>query len=332
MSITNLPLELLTHICEDLEFKDWGAFRTTCRQIHDNTLEAYVTRYFRRITLLLTCEGLDRLEQIATSKTLRSSVEEIWIIPNLLEPWAQLDKATFTKVDPRRHMLRWERLPTTEESNEMKAELEALFAVFDTTMKEHNNILQYSGLFTSLEKCLPRLKNAVTLGLRPYATYFLLNRASHSDFTCLGLREMKSQFKYQDFPSLNQTMPYMSYGLAFSQLLNAIMKSSQKIHALHTCSRIFCGMNLEHLQLSEAQYQLLLPLLKDLTTLQMCIRLRDHEQGFFDEGTFNRLLKIQVTGSPTLKTLTFAQWNPIEEYLLSTSRISPREFIFPAGT
>lgn len=213
MSITNLSLELLTHICEDLEPKDWGAFRTTCRQIHDNTLEAYATRYFRRITLLLTYEGLARLEQIATSKTLRSSVEEIWIIPNLLEPWAQLDKAIFTKVDPTRH-LESERLPKTEESNKMKAELEALFAVFDTTMKEHNNILQNSGLFNSLGDCLPRLKNAVTLGLRSYATYFLLNRASHTDFTCLGLRELKSQFKYQDFPSpsLNQTIPYMPYG------------------------------------------------------------------------------------------------------------------------
>ncbi|KAJ5631714.1 uncharacterized protein N7484_011814 [Penicillium longicatenatum] len=91
------------------------------------------------------------------------------------------------------------------------------------------------------------------------------------------------------------------------------MKSSQKVQALHTCSHIFCGMKLEHLQLSEAQYQLVLPLLKGLTTLHMCIRLRDHEQEFFDEGTFNRLLKILVTVSPTLKTLTFTQWSPIEE-------------------
>ncbi|KAJ5888261.1 hypothetical protein N7495_008302 [Penicillium taxi] len=313
MSITNLPLELLTHICEDLGPKDWGAFRTTCRQIHDNTLEAYTTRYFRKITLLLTCEGLDRLEQIATSKTLCSSVEEIWIIPNLLEPWAQLDKATFTKVDPGRHLVKCQRLPTTEESNDMKVELEALFAVFDTIMKEHNKILQYSGLFNRLEKCLPHLKNAVNLGLRSYPTRFLLKHASHTDFTCMGLREFKSQFKYQDFPSLNQTMPYMPYGLAFSQILNAIIKSSRKVQALHTCSHVYCGMKLEHIQLSEAQHQQLLPLLKGLTTLHMCIRLKDHKQEFFDEGTFNRLLKILFTVSSTLKTLTFAQWSPIEE-------------------
>lgn len=72
-------------------------------------------------------------------------------------------------------------------------------------------------------------------------------------------------------------------------------------------------MKLEHLQLSEAQYQLLLPLLKDLTTLHMCIRLKDHEEEFFGKGTFIRLLKILVISSSTLKTLTFAQWSPIEE-------------------
>ncbi|KAF3392463.1 hypothetical protein F1880_008924 [Penicillium rolfsii] len=195
----------------------------------------------------------------------------------------------------------------------MKVELEALFAAFDTTMKEHKKILRYSGLFERLERCLPRLKNAVSLGLRSYTTHFLLNRASYTDFTCLGLRELKSQFKYQDFPSLNQTMPYMPYGLAFSQLLNAIIKSSRKVQALHTCSHVYYGMKLEHFQLSEAQYQQLLPLLKDLTTLHMCIRLKDHEQESFDENTFNRLLKILFTVSSTLKTLTFAQWSPIEE-------------------
>ncbi|KAJ5715530.1 uncharacterized protein N7483_012711 [Penicillium malachiteum] len=309
MSITNLPLELLTRICENLEPKDWGAFRVTCRQIHDNTLEAYTARYFRKITLLLTPEGLERLEQITTSKTLRSYVEEIWIIPNLFENWAKLDRASFTDV------LRPTRLPPTEESKEIEAELEALFAVFEPAMKKHDAILQFSGLFNSLEKCLPRLKNAVTLGLRTYDTSFLLKNAAHTDFTCLGLRELKSQFKYKNGPMRSQPMPYMPYGLAFSQLLNAIIKSNRKVQALHTCGRFFpfCGMKLEQFQLPEAQYQLLLPILKDLTSLHMCLRLKDHENETFNESTFNNLHKILITVSPTLKTLTFAQWSPAEE-------------------
>ncbi|KAJ5876412.1 uncharacterized protein N7529_001996 [Penicillium soppii] len=318
MSITSLPLELLTRICEYLEPQDWGALRITCRQIHGNTLEAYTTRYFKRISLLLTREGLDRLDNISTSKTLRGSVEEIWIIPNLFEGWTHLDKAKFTTVDTRKHLVRWGRRPTMEESNEIQAELEALFAVFEATMKEHRVILESSGLFGTLEKCLPRLENAVTIGLRFYATHFLLNIAKHTGFTCLGLRELKSKFNYKTFPMYHQRLPFMPYDLAFSQLLNAIIKSSRKVQALHTCSYVFrgydlCGMKLKSSQLPESQYQLLLPLLKDLTTLHMCIRLKDHEQETFDEGTFKRLLNVLVTVAPALKTLTFAQWSPIEE-------------------
>ncbi|CDM31207.1 F-box domain, cyclin-like [Penicillium roqueforti FM164] len=49
MSITNLPPEILSHICEYLEPQEWGALRITCHQIHGSTLEAYATRYFNCI-------------------------------------------------------------------------------------------------------------------------------------------------------------------------------------------------------------------------------------------------------------------------------------------
>ncbi|KAJ5675800.1 hypothetical protein N7462_008697 [Penicillium macrosclerotiorum] len=319
MSITDLPLELLTRICEHLEPQEWGAFRISCRQIYDNTLEAYTTRYFKRVTILLTREGLDRLEYVAASETLRGSVEEIWIIPNLFDHWANLDKASFTKVDIRRYLLRLGRHPTTEEHNEVQAELEALFAVYEATMAEHRAILEPPGLLGRLEKCLPRLEKAVTLGLRSYETRFLLNKARNTDFTCLGLRELKSHFNFKRSPMFHQSVSYMPYSLVFLQLLNAIVKSNRKVQALHTCSHYFCGMKLESFQLPESQYQSLLPLLKDLTTLHMCIRLKDHEQENFDEDTFKRLLNIMITAAPTLKTLSFAQWSPIEE-------LSPRYF------
>ncbi|KAJ5798309.1 uncharacterized protein N7503_007605 [Penicillium pulvis] len=90
-----------------------------------------------------------------------------------------------------------------QESNEIQAELEALYAVFKATMTEHRGILESSGFFVTLKKCLPRLKNAVTLGSRFYATQFLLNIAKHTDFTCLGLRELKSQFKFKHFSNVS---------------------------------------------------------------------------------------------------------------------------------
>ncbi|CAI7669978.1 unnamed protein product [Penicillium manginii] len=313
MSLTDLPLELLTRLCEHLEPQEWGALRISCRQIYDKTLEAYTTRYFKRITLLLTYEGLERLEHVAASETIRGSVEEIWIIPNLFDHWANLDKASFTKVDFRIYLLKLGRHPTPEEHNEVQAELEALFAVYKATMAEHHAILEPPGLLGRLEKCLPRLENAVTLGLRSYETISLLNITRNADLTCLGLRELKSHFSFKNLPMFRQSVSYMPYSLVFSQLLNAIIKSSRKVQALHTCSHSFCGMKLEPFQLPESQYQSLLPLLKDLTTLHMCIRLKDHEQENFDEDTFKRLLNIMVTAAPILKILNFAQWSPIEE-------------------
>ncbi|KAJ5770382.1 uncharacterized protein N7511_002433 [Penicillium nucicola] len=313
MSITDLPLELLAGICEHLQPQEWGALRISCRKIYDNTLEAYATRYFKKITLLLTREGLDRLEHVAASESLRGSVEEIWIIPNLFDHWANLGKASFTKVDNRKYLLTLGRHPTTEEHNEVQAELEALFAVYEATMAEHRAIVESPGLLDRLEKCLPRLENAVALGLRSYETRFLLNTARNTDFTCLGLRELKSHFNFKNCPMFHQSVSFMPYSLVFSQLLNAIIKSGRKVQALHTCSHSFCGMKLKLFQLPESQYQSLLPLLKDLKTLHMCIRLKDHGRENFDEDTLKRLLNIMVTTAPTLKTLHFAQWSPIEE-------------------
>ncbi|KAJ5731973.1 hypothetical protein N7493_003454 [Penicillium malachiteum] len=288
MSITSLPPELLTHICHYLEPQEWGALRITCHRIHRNALEAYATRYFGTISLLLTREGLDRLAEIAASETLRRWVQEIWIIPNLLE---------------------------------------ALFGVYEATSADHRAILN-SGLFATLERCLPRLKNATTIGLQSYPIHLLLKQADYHSFRCLGLHELKSQLNNPalninlGIPSFQQKMLAMPLGLAFSQLLDAIIKSSRHFQSLHTCGsdgyegfrlKYACGMSLSSLKLPESLHQNLLPLLSDLTTLHMCIRTRDNEQDAFDEDAFQRVHNILVTVAPRLKILTFAQWSPFDE-------------------
>ncbi|KAJ5889034.1 hypothetical protein N7495_009075 [Penicillium taxi] len=320
MSIASLPLELLTRICEYLEPQDWGALRITCRQIHGNTLEAYTTRYSKRISLILTREGLDCLEQIAASKTIRGSVKEIWIIPNLFEGWTHLDKESLTNMYTSENYRRFGlRVPKNIEMNQMQAELDALFTVFEATRTEHRAILECSGLFSTLQRCLPRLENAVTLGLRCRLTNVFFDHAKpssdtkHASFTCLGLRAFKSRFKFKQSPRVYERIPYLPFDLAFSRLLHAIIECSRKVQALYTCGQFSCGMKLNSFQLPESQYQLMLPFLTDLTTLHLCIRLKDHEQKTFNEDTFKHLLNVLATVAPTLKTLTFAQWSPIEE-------------------
>ncbi|KAJ5524718.1 hypothetical protein N7494_011368 [Penicillium frequentans] len=324
MSITNLPPEILSHICEYLEPEEWGALRITCHQIHGSTLEAYATRYFKILPLLLTRESIDNLEGVAASETLRGSVREIRIIPNLFEGWPERDKERFISpglsIRKQRRMfriIRGEKEEPPFNSTEAEAELDALFTSYQAALEDHRAILD-SELTTVLEKCLPRLENTTTVGLRCYPIEFLL-KAKHRSFHCLGLRELKNQFNTDDmsgniaFADFKQKMLSMPLGLAFSQMVKAIIKSSHKVRALHTCGNIACGMKLESIKLSESQYQSLLPLVTDLTTLHMCIRIKDSENDTFDEDAFKHLLSMLGTVAPKLKVLTFAQWSPLEE-------------------
>jgi hypothetical protein len=324
MSITNLPPEILSHICEYLEPQEWGAFRITCHQLHGSTLEAYATRYFKTLPLLLTRESIDNLEGVAASETLRGSVREIRIIPNLFEGWPNMDRERFIgpglSIRKQRRMfriIRGEKEVPSFNNTEAEAELDASFTSYQAALEEHRAILD-SELTTVLEKCLPRLENATTIGLRCYPIEFLL-KAKHRSFHCLGLRELKNQFNTDDmsggiaFAGFRQKMLSMPLGLAFSQMVKAIIKSSHKVRALHTCGNIACGMKLGSIKLSESQYQSLLPLLTDLTTLHMCIRIKDNENDTFDEDAFKHLLSMLVTVAPKLKVLTFAQWSPLEE-------------------
>ncbi|GKZ40134.1 hypothetical protein AbraIFM66950_002525, partial [Aspergillus brasiliensis] len=163
--------------------------------MHRNTLEAYATRFFKSLSLLLTREGLDHLQEVAASETLRGWVQEIWIIPNLFEGWQQKDKETFIDLglSVRKHrrilrMLRGEKEEST--STNAEAELDALFTAYDSTLAEHRAILD-SELFGVLETCLPRLENVTTVGLRSYPIEYLLLKADYRSFRCLGLRELK---------------------------------------------------------------------------------------------------------------------------------------------
>ncbi|KAI1830108.1 hypothetical protein DTO013E5_7644 [Penicillium roqueforti] len=324
MSITILPPEILSHICEHLEPQEWGALRITCHQIHGSTLEAYATRYFKILSLLLTRESLDNLEDIAESETLRGSVREIRIIPNLFEGWPEKNKERFRSpglaLRQQRsifRIMRGEKEEPPFNKTEAKAGLDALFTSYQAALEEHRAILDLE-LTAVLEKCLPRLENATTVGLRCYPIEFLLE-ANYRSFRCLGLRELKNQFNNDDisvhltFTSFQRKMLSMPLALAFSQMVKAIIKSSHKVRALHTCGNIACGMKLGSIKLSESQYQSLLSLLTDLTTLHMCIRIKDNENDTFDEDAFKHLLSILVTVAPKLKVLTFAQWSPLEE-------------------
>lgn len=320
MSITKLPVELLTRVCEYLEPQDRTALRVTCHHIHNLTLETFTTN-FKKISVLLTREGLECLEGIAASENLRGSVQEICVVPNLFDGWPLLDRAAFTNSELMNMPIDIQLNITPEKLNVFNAELETRFAVYEAALADHRAILDSSALFDTLEKCLPRLENVVDVGIRSHPIPFLLHESEHTSFRCLGLRALRDLLspadKYKHWPMVQFRLEMLSmpHGLAFSQLLNAIIQSKRKVKSLHTCRVHCCGLNLGSLRLPASHYESLLPLLKDLTTLHMCVRIRgqEGEEEEFDEDTFKRLLGILVTAAPTLKILTFAQWSSMEE-------------------
>ncbi|KAJ5949422.1 hypothetical protein N7454_001006 [Penicillium verhagenii] len=317
ITITSLPVELLTLICDFLEPREWGEFRATCQQIYGKTLEAYNLRYFRKISVILTHEGLKHLEGIAGSETIRGSVQELWIIANLFEGGSELNNGRLQEVNILDLLLTTGHPPTWGDWLYFKQVLQAAYGLYQVQVGEHQVNLKGSRLYETLVKCLPRMENLMSVGVQSLHTDLLLS--TPVDNTCLGLRRFKGMFSgienYRKWPMIHPRHQEFSvcHAWAFSHLLKAIVKSGGKVQSLSTCADQSCGMKMQAFVLSKSDYEQLLPLLSDLVTLHLSIRLRDQRLEEFREATFKCLLKILARVSPTLKTLSFAQWSPIEE-------------------
>lgn len=307
MSITTLPAELLTNICVHLDLTDWCAVRLTCKTLFTGSLAAFANQYYKCISVLVTSNGLHRLEEIATHDILRAQVREIWIVPVLFEGFDKIRYQHF----PSSYFGRGPRKIWAG----TEADLEARYAEYQTMMTDHRSIIESSILSDTLERCVARFNNLVHIGLRSYSMHFLLNSAKETYFKCLGLRELKRQLlchgKYNvhfcgHFDGPSPIMLGKSHALAFSALVNAMIQSSRKIRTLHTCGHYYCGLRPNNLQLTQAQYRALIPLLADLKSLHMCIRL-SHKTGPNDPN-FQALLDILFVVAPTLQDLTLSQW------------------------
>lgn len=316
MSFTALPLELFALICGHLDRSDWLALRITCRAALNKTLEVFAKRYYTSLRLLLTTESLRRLERIAANDTLRLFVQELWIVPTLFQGRDRMTYSEFSCSvfgNRARDERKWD-----------EAELKARYAAFRAIEEDHRAILKSSGLRDTLEKCIPRFENAVAFGLQSYPMETLLHSAEGNYVRCIGLPELTNQLSYTGRPSTWFHIPFPqvignTHALAFSALVEVIIKSKRKIRKLHTCNgTYFCGLSLWSLHLTQSQYKQLLCLISgELECLHICLRLSHKRDP--DEIGICSLLDILVTAAPTLKTLVFSQWIPKYE-------LNPRYF------
>lgn len=134
-------------------------------------------------------------------------------------------------------------------------------------------------------------------------------------FRCLGLPELTNQLSYAGRSSTWFHIPFPqvisnAHALAFSALVEAIIKSKRKIRKLHTCNGTYsCGLLLWSLHLTQSQYNQLLCLISgNLESFHICLRLSQKRDP--DETGLCSLLDILVAAASTLKTLVFSQWIP----------------------
>ncbi|KAJ5767192.1 uncharacterized protein N7511_004808 [Penicillium nucicola] len=81
MSIGALPVELISKICDYLDFQQLVALRLSCRELYKSSLQNFAGTYYRKIRFIVTSESLHELEELSKSNGLREHVQELWMIP-----------------------------------------------------------------------------------------------------------------------------------------------------------------------------------------------------------------------------------------------------------
>ncbi|KAJ5965460.1 hypothetical protein N7481_012174 [Penicillium waksmanii] len=304
MSITTLPVELVTRVCSYLERPEWAALRLTCTWLYFSSLDAFTDRYFRSIRFIATSDSLRELEDLASNKTIQASVRKLWMVPTVFEGRHNIEPPAFETS----HYAMSSKYDRQLEGKE----LEARYAIYQATVADNRALLGSEDFSTRLQRCFARFSNLESIGLQHYTTSFLLD-PRQNEVRCLGLRRLRGQMDLEFRPlhlySLESKLNAKPTSLAMYRLVQALAGANNpfKPRELHTCSTDFCGGIPLNLSLAQVEYNTLLLNLSSLEYLHMCIsggRSRSDNKTYARANTVDLLIKI----APRLKTLVFSQW------------------------
>ncbi|KAJ5930855.1 hypothetical protein N7466_006348 [Penicillium verhagenii] len=298
--LISLPIELVNRTCSYLEQPDWAALRLSCRSLYAKSSDAFADRYFKSICFILTSEGIRQLEEFAQSENVRDRVRQLWMIPTVFEG------------RHRRSLNDFRRSPYFITSKDIGNDDDALlaqYAIYQAIEADHLALLESNTLASRLHTCFASFRNLDSVGLKHYATNFLLDRRQE-DFRYLGLQELKDQVEYtyhnSGMNSLQRHEVAKVNSLALSRVLLGLNESSQKIRALNTCGTNFCGSNSPSLPLTDEQYNSVLLKLGNLEHLHMCIC---YDKDDLDSPpNSNTYIDLFIYLAPQLRTLVFSQW------------------------
>ncbi|CEJ53667.1 hypothetical protein PMG11_00017 [Penicillium brasilianum] len=314
ISLTSLPIEILNGICSYLEQPEWAALRLSCRSLYAKSSDAFADRYFRSICFIATSEGIRQLEELAQSEAVRVRVRQLWMIPTVFEGRHGQSLTEFRRSHYGRTTSDVRKTPShvgKTPSHVWKSDdaLLAHYAIYQAIEADHLALLQSTTLGSRLHTCFASFRNLESVGLKHYATNFLLDRRQ-ADFRYLGLQELRDQVEYvyhqsgMDLLQWHQVAKVNS--LALSRVLLGLNESSQDFRALNTCGANFCGSTSPSLPLTDEQYNSVLLKLGNLEHLHMCI--------CYDEDDLdcppnsNTYIDLFISVAPQLTTLVFSQW------------------------
>lgn len=289
MSIAALPVELISKICDHLDYQELVALRLSCRALYKSSLENFAKTFYRKICFIATSESLHELEELSKSNGLREHVQELWMIP-----------VVFDGAEGPLGMISI----SSKSCRQVKGdELESRRAVQKDMITDNRNLLESEAFSDRLRECMDQFKNIQTIGLAHYRTEFLLDPRQQT-VPFLGRRQMMSQIDFRfDVYSLQESTRTNKASqirklnsLALSKLFLALCGSSCRPRKLSTCDSKFCCDIGSRIALSEEQSDSLLSTLDDLEDLHLCIDL--------NEAAW---LKLFRKLAPQLEVLTLSQ-------------------------
>ncbi|OQD76232.1 hypothetical protein PENANT_c135G08544 [Penicillium antarcticum] len=289
MSIAALPVELISKICDHLDYQELVALRLSCRALYKSSLENFAKTFYRKICFIATSESLHELEKLSKSDGLREHVQELWMIP-----------VVFDGAEGPLGMISI----SSKSCRQVKGdELESRRAVQKDMIADNRNVLEAEAFSDRLRECMDQFKNIQTIGLAHYRTEFLLDPRQQT-VPFLGRRQMMSQIDFRfDVYSLQESTRTNKASqirklnsLALSKLFLALCGSSCRPRKLSTCDSKFCCDIGPRIALSEEQSDSLLSTLEDLEDLHLCIDLNEPAW-----------LKLFRKLAPQLEVLTLSQ-------------------------
>ncbi|KAJ5769686.1 hypothetical protein N7520_004245 [Penicillium odoratum] len=300
MSITALPVELMSKVCSHLQLSEWQELRLSCRALYKSSLAGFTGRFFKRIHFIVTSDSLGELEALAKTDGIRERIHELWIIPSVFDGSHAASEYGISEFAVSSKSCQ----PVSGD------ELKARFSTYKALVADNSSLLESETFSTRLRGCLENFDNLDTIGLAHYSTSFLLDpRQERVRF--LGWRRLINQIDFRFgrknlWPLHGSGSPMGKVNsLAASRLLQALNGTNRKIRKLQTCNPDYCGCIGPEILLTEEQFRSVQSTLDYLEDLHVCTAFRTTKPAhIMDTPTWVTML---IYVAPRLERLTISQ-------------------------